>query len=186
MNIQNDRSRAAANELAPKLHRDAPSRLDIPLGAPEPRSDAPSRLDIPDIPLGAPEPRSDAPSRLDIPLGVPEPRGPGAVERLLSQWLTGGPRTVILILLGGLMIAGGLADAVNEIVFCWNFEPPGADWPRCHVGFGWHRHFGPYLSGVGTFGPALVFFGTTLFAVTYALKLKLKLKTEYRRETTES
>ena len=140
MNIQNDRSKAAADKIAP--------------------------------------PQEHSSTLLEIPLGTPVPRSPGVVEWLSTLWLANGWRISTLILLGGLMIAGGLASAFNYIVACWTYEQYGG----CPVGLNWYRKFGPSLSGTGTFGPALVFLGTTLFAMAYALKLKAG----YRRETTES
>ena len=119
-------------------------------------------------------PHEGAPVHLEIPLGTPQPQGPGVVERLFGRWLAGGRGAAILMLLGGLLIVGGLIHTFNIMALCWSYEPLLADLPGCKVGFHWNNRTGLYLSGTGALGPALFFLGTTLWAVASSLRLRAK------------
>ena len=119
-------------------------------------------------------PHEGAPVHLEIPLGTPELQGPGVMERFIGRWLAGGRGAVVLMLLGGLLIAGGLVHAFNVMAICWTYEPIMAELPGCKVGLGWSSKIGLYLSGTGALGPALVFLGTTLWAVASVLRLRAK------------
>ena len=121
-------------------------------------------------------PHEGAPVHLEIPLGTPELQGPGVMERLIGRSLAGGRGAVVLMLLGGLFIAGGLVHAFNVMAICWTYEPAMASWPGCKVSMGWNSNIGPYLSGIGALGPALVFLGTTLWAVASVLRLRVRLR----------
>ena len=122
------------------------------------------------------------PAELEIPLGTAFPHKQGGVERLVARcirWVAGimvtGVRLTPLALLGILLVAGGLAHTFNVMVICRNYEPRSGTFPDCRLGLGWPGEAGPTAYGMNAFGPALVFMGTTLWAVGYARALRRKL-----------
>ena len=110
-----------------------------------------------------------SPDRLDIPVGPPTSRDPEITTQLPRPRMNVPNFSPFLMVVGTAMIVVGLVFSVRAITDCWGI-------PRCQVGFGWYSGYGPYLSGTGTLGPMLIFIGTTLWAMSYALRLKRKLK----------
>ena len=110
-----------------------------------------------------------SPDQLEIPVGTPTSRDPGGPVQHHRLKISVPNLSPILMVVGTVMIVIGLVFSIRAITDCWEIV-------RCQVGFGWYSGYGPYLSGTGALGPMLVFLGTTLWAMAYALRLRRRFK----------